>query len=520
VTGGETLRPAVFIGAEHLSEEKIQGGLPYLTIPPLLEALEKIDSLNSKIAKSCLEDVLEYEKNISQLGICNQFLINDLENKIKSLKPKQILGVSLAVMWTFSGHVVMGSIERKENGKFLLRVHNAGDGRQHHYTKRENGRELIQTYETEEIEEDDLIDFMRVATSLRTFRPSHDTGTLYYALKELNGNKLPESENPSLWNPSQTGYSCSGHSYKCFIKSILSEKEFEQFEKTFLSQAVNRLQNGLENGYFWEKSEKHQMALKDLSLELSRLTHENCPPPEHYEPSTLSEMTAAIDEQFWKLIFRKNNFEWDINEAYYAAIDLKFFENFKEAQRIRASEMLVSRKKKKYKNLADDFYSKLNEENYTNEEWKFINDVLKNLFPNCYSEKGKLFKIIYTKELNISLVDEKAIEMKNIIQLLSENKLKEARKSLSTLYPTITSENLSDSNRDEMIAIFCDSFSLQDPNTLEDIELRAGLASTFKKLGLELPTIQVSQLKKYRGMKLNEVFPESPWRQDCESYQI
>ncbi|MBX9743947.1 MAG: hypothetical protein K2X08_01910, partial [Chlamydiales bacterium] len=235
-----TLRASVFIEADRLSLETVQeGGLLTITIPPVLEGLAAVPSKESRIAKNCLESILNYENYFNLLGIANHVLVSDFINKISELKPGQQIGTSFSWLGLRNGsHIILGSIERKENGRFIVRFHNGGDGLEYHYnmTHSTTRTKLYQTtLEIDEVEEENLALFMKQVASLRAVGLNHDSSKVYEAILSLKGNILPPRKDPRFWSREQIGSSCSGFAIRCFLQTLLTPEDLTRFDLQFLS---------------------------------------------------------------------------------------------------------------------------------------------------------------------------------------------------------------------------------------------------------------------------------------------
>lgn len=346
LSGGDTLRSAVFVAAEHLTGPTVQGGLPHLIIPPLLKALKTMNSPDAIIARNCLEGLLNFETHFDYLGISNQALVSDLQKKIHLLKPGQKMAFPLSnVSPTLGGHVIMGSIERKMNGQFLVRYHNGGDcnsGLEYHHAKtdKETGQKCYQTtLEIDEIDEKNLPTFIKTVTSLHSFRLGHDTNKVYRAISLLNGKILPPSEDERYWSRAQYGSSCSGYAVKCLLNSLLTPENSQLFELRLLKQMTKDLKQGIQKGYFWDATTEHHLVYEELRGKLTRLGGSDPGPIENIKISYLAKAASKTQQSFWKirvphnplLKFRSNLFPSISNPRYSPNLNpllYKFFSNF------------------------------------------------------------------------------------------------------------------------------------------------------------------------------------------------
>jgi len=537
LSGGNTIRAAVFTEAEHLSRRTLQGGFPYFTIPPMLAALKEMKSSNALIAKNCLTSILEYEKKFDYLGINNHFLIRDLIQKISTLKPKQILGISLSWMNLFGGHVIAGSVECKSDMRFILRVYNAGDGCEQHHTKVDDkGKKLIQTtLEIDEIDLANLIEFIKITSTFHAFRSGHNSKVLYEAVEALNGKILPPSSDKRLWMQGQTGNSCSGYAFKCLLKSILSKEEFREYKVIFLREAVDHLKNKLQNGWFWEKTEEHQIAYKDLSLKLTSLTQDKIDCDIHLKPSRLSCLSSKFQNKFWNFVFPltiSSFFSLKLGMDYrdYLMVgELSNFKDLKESFENLENRIFFFASKEKKERLINNFrkaflnhYKKIKRELYSKEDLKKL-DEIENFFLNkdktgCFSVRlQRFYEIFLKKQTNISIKNSEAKNTLKFLNLLKDQKFDQARDVLTELYNSKKNNQsynkLTVTDLDEFVLASCQILYLKDSLTLEDFDLRAGLAILFKEMEIKQPEYLSRNLYFYNRFRLDKIFPDSPWKE-------
>lgn len=310
LSGGSTLRSAAFNEAEHLSKKEVMGGLPFITVPPVIKALDKMDSNNALAAKSALEGLLAYDAHFERFGF-NHLLMRDIGDTIQKMKPGQIIAIPLGFMSiTLEGHVIVGSIQCVEEGKFILRIHNGGEGvERHHYrrTEQESGRQLYQTtLEIGAVSHSKLLDFIKSAATNSTFYRKHSTEKMYSLIDPLETSILPPNEDARYWMREQSGNSCSGYSIKCFLKFMLSAEEFRQYRIHFLELAIAELGKGLKSGHFYERTREHQLVFSELCTKYRKLT--NCdidPSAGQIESSSmLAHFASRLQSAFWTFVFR------------------------------------------------------------------------------------------------------------------------------------------------------------------------------------------------------------------------
>lgn len=286
ISGGDYLRPGVFLGAEGMSVTDVQGGILSLTIPPIYESLRELNTENAKIIQSCLDNILSYLNSFDYSGLGNSALIEHQQKVVARLEPGQI--TALPCGWFAPtvgvGHVMIVSICSKPNKKFLLKIFNAGEGAVYHYQKSATlpddtlTLEHVQvTLEIDEVRQTELQNFIADIAKLHAFRPKNSSKKLYEEIiPKLNGIILEPNKDPRLWMHPQSGNSCSGYTLKCLIKSILSVTEYKQFMSIFLSRTEEKLKNGLESPWrFWEHTSYHQITLKEIRIKLLQIENKN-----------------------------------------------------------------------------------------------------------------------------------------------------------------------------------------------------------------------------------------------------
>jgi hypothetical protein len=276
--GGDALRPAVFVEAEEMSV-LIQMGQPIYTLRPALEAVQhmKSGSENVKKLKGLLQNMLFFEEHFDYTGLTNGRLLELCKDSVKKLAVGQSIALPCTVakiapniqrMEMFGGHAMVAVIERTSKG-FSVTIHNGGEGSGKHYHK-ENARGLVQTaYQIDEIGIPEVLTFIDGIGKLHALRPKNTTDILYKELlPNLKGKPAPASNDPRVWSKGQTGNSCSGFSSRCMIKSVLSKQEFREFEAHFLSLMVKELTQGIESHRVWEQTPHHHWILRMLKLKL------------------------------------------------------------------------------------------------------------------------------------------------------------------------------------------------------------------------------------------------------------
>lgn len=551
VSGGKTLRSAAYIQADHLSRMNIQGGFRSMIIPQVLQALDKMDSANAIKAKSALHSFLTFEEYFDYLGINNHFLVQDFIQKVEQLQPGQIVAWTLSYMKaslknytpTIGGHVILGSIERTVNGKYLLRIHNGGEGvSTYHYRRyeKESGRLLFQTtLEIDDIAFPELVTFIKAAAANQAFRPSNSVEKLYELTSALKGKYLPPREDPRFWMRPQMGNSCSGYSVKCFLRVILSKEEYITFRKQFLVLCVDNLKKGLEKGWFFEKTEEHRLVFKELNAKLMRL--EGIERTVATKSSVLVRAAAQIQKKFWNSVFpisfeTFHNMKLGLDTDEFIRLSKhQFFkrlsDSYREVDAARNKENVETFEKcqKAFQLELHDFYQKLDKSKYSVKEQseleKCVLEIQKTgkiLKLNCDYQSCHLYhfyKLVFRK-CSMVLTDALATRLKEVIDHLNTQNFKEARAILEGAFKLgiPDSQKLTEKQKEELEFTLCQTLYLEDSLVLEDMDLRAGLAILFQKMDFIPPYYLTKNMGFFQELRFDQAFPDTPWAKMIVEY--
>ena len=532
VGGGNPMRSAVFSEADHLSRMEIQGGLPFVTLPPMLKALERMSTANAAAAKNVLEGVLRYENCFNYLGINNSFLIDDFIRTVGNLKPGQKLGMPLSNMnlWG-SCHIIIGSIERDPNGTFLLRIHNAGDGLEFHYERyeKETRRKLHQTtLEIADIAMPELEQFIRTAASNQSFRWGNSVERLYRSIPALKGRILPPSSDERLWMRSQMGNSCSSYSIKCFYRSILSEEEYRTFKILYLSEAVSSIRKDLLSGPYYTKTKEHQVAYDELRSKLARYGGHD-PGPVVVSSSFLSNAASKIQKKFWDFFFPLNfvsasslrlgldsfSFHRVGKHPEYREMMVPFEEaEIKRGGRLPGEAEALDR----FKIAFESVYRKLNLSLFSTQERKLLERIREGLMrqPESYL-LDQFFEITFSKKKK-ELTDPGAQKLMEVISHLKNNLLGPARECLEKFTRLNQGSTWTKEQKEQYEFVLCQILYIPDSIILEDMDVRAGIAIAFLEQEIDVHEYLQRNLDFYRDLRLDKVFPNSPWAHDIKRY--
>lgn len=537
------LRSAVFLEAEHLSRLDIQGGLPFVTIPPILKALERINSPQTRVAKNALEGLLNYEHCFDYLGINNRHLLKDLIEKIRTLKPGQMVAISLSNMmvqlpFQMSGHIIIGSIECEKHGQYTLRIHNGGEGLDFHYERkeRESGRKLYQTtLEIGEVKFLHLVNFIKAAAALQAFRPGNSTEKLYRLIPKLDGKILPPRTDARFWMRAQIGNSCSGYAIKCFLRGMLPEEDYRTFKCVLLEMSVKELQKGLqEKGWFYTKTKEHQLAYNELRTKL--VQYQNYSSEDLIASSShLTKLTSFVQRKFWGFVFPLNfmtasslklgresyafrrmgylPYFKSLGDAFFAIEDTRWN---KKLKRVDAIE--------KFRVVFNEFFHGLDRTGYTEQEQKDLDNCYEILMTKDADEEGcyldRFFEIIFAKQTKV-ITDPVAKALSEAVRCLKQKDLIKTRSLLELIYYSL--DSISDNPTvqfEELEFILCQMLYMDDAMTLEEIELSAGIVMIFLEFKMTVPDYLRRNIEFYRDMRLDKLFSKSFLSKFSQEYYL
>lgn len=530
VSGGAWLRSTVFSQAEHLSRMTIQGGLPTMTLPPMIQTLRKIGLYE---AAMCLQDVLNYERSCDRLGIHPHLLTQDLVASITKLPTGKMMGISLNSLELFGGHVMMGSIERKENSSFILRIHDGGDSSTFHYSAIDkNGRIVIQsTLEIDEIALENLIDFVRYTSTFHHFRKGNDFTKIYKAIPLLHGKILPPKNiDSSCWLIPQTGTSCSGYSFKCFLHFILSKDQLKKYECCFLESAVENIKESLFNGFLWERTKKHQIALRELSITLNSKKKLELPHIDDRETFCFNPLVEKIEHTFWSMIFpidfaRCQFQQLGVNvDDYWAVGTLPCFKLLHESLLQIKDKNAVKQKHARIDDFLQaysDFLQQMNEEAYSKDERIKLDQISAELsqgnsFSSFSSTIKEFYQLTFKKEFTLDLSHPLINSLFECITNLKECSFQKARTLLETVM--LKSRIFEESLSDQLAFLSFLTLDLEEAVLMEEIELRAALSYFFISSKIPPPSYLLKNLQLYQNLRLDKIFRKSIWRESLKTY--
>lgn len=531
IFGGDTLRSAVFLEAEHLSLFAIQGGLPIVTIPPILEVLQTMHSHDAVVALDCLTSVLNFEKQFDYTGFNNAVLVDDFIYHIIQLEPGQKTALSFSVIAPFQGgHVLIGSIEKKEDGQYIIRYH--GESLDYHYKKLDprTGYTIYQNIlEIDDVNISNLIPFIQEMTTFSTLRPGHTQEKVYEALRLLNGTILPPNEDPRFWSKPQIGFSCSGYAIKCFLQTVLTKETFKEFEFQFLVMSTGKLKKGIENGWFWDRTQLHKSAYQELREKLVSIGGGDPGPLHKTTSSQISDLALKVQKKFWGFYFApsvqltvgREEFQRvglvhypDITQWTYGILGQgSSVTSFKEI--VDARTKLGDLCRELYWAIPDDHYD-ANDREEIFKHWREGNYLValqliyRNIFP-------------YIDHIPSDPV---AVQLSQAIEHLQENELMDAYKKLQSVYHAILPlEGISQDSAIDYGHVMIQMLYLPPSmDSVEQIELRAAASIIFERLTYkaDFPSRKYVRLtrhfhetiKAYHQLKIHKIFPASPWRQD------
>lgn len=544
LSGGKTLRSVVFVAMEHLSKVskyRIEGGLPYITIPPVLEALEKLgNEPDVAVARQVLNDILEFENNFDLSGFTNGFLIRDYLHEVSQLKPGEKIGIPLSWMSlmdkygrpNLSGHIILGTIERKSTGKFQLQVFNGGDGNSFHERKMLNQfTDMYQTLILDEIAEELLFAFIQEAAKFHAYGINHNSQRNYEALERLGGTPI-QTEDPRHWNRDQLGNSCSGYSVRCLVRALLEPAQFDRFEREMFLLSTQRIKEGIERGGFWEKTKEHHFVYRELRGAQIRLGKED-PGIIENQPPFMAQAASKVQATFWNYLFPIDFFtaggcnidEYMRIECLDLLPDLTHaYDAFRQSclNRMPDSQALSKEFSRLYQTLNVEEKEKLG---------AYAKPILQNAvqFDSYFDEAIKILYQIFFSKLKYAITDPLAIDMQQAIKALKEEDFPYAREKIEKVYLEVSQlEKISREVAREFELLMTELIFTDPAIGFEEKDLRAGAVYIFEILSKKLDQsgfLRRQQLLRnsyylneaiteYIKLDLSHQFPHSPWRTD------
>lgn len=514
VSGGDTLRSAVFTEAEHLSRLNIQGGLPRITLPPIINALSQMSTENAQLACTALQGLLAYENSFDYLGINNYLLQHDLRKKIQELKTGELLAIPLSYMNPkIGGHICVGSLRRQDSEKFILAVHNGGDGYQAHPHRVQSYTIEYQSTMEVEISQNNLLNLINELASLHAFRLGNNADKLYSLIKKYEGTILPANFALQYWERGQLGHSCSGYTFALFLKYILSSDEYDEYQKIFLRLTTASLNKGLQHGFFYERTQEHQEAYDELRAKMLR---HNLPDPgvvNKTHPSFLAQTASWMQKKFWVLFFPINYQSYSLLKLGIAFDDFSRIGNFREFQKIQdpfrhGNHQELPKQIRQWESRIDySSLSKLDKNNLDEINAKLL--AAREITQNDLNCLYKVWFNFYELQLTYS----GSQKLMNTLNYLKNKDYQNARASLHDAYHQLITETLSLEQKEECEYVLIKMLYLPDAINLEDIELRVGIADLFKK-GKTVHAVPDYLSKNhffYKKLNLAKEFPQSPW---------
>jgi hypothetical protein len=510
VSGGDHLRPAVFLSAEQESD-KIRGGIHSLTIPPVVECLEKMNAPHARNAAKALKDILFYVQHFDYTGLTNGALIRQCKDAVLDLKIGEVFAMPCSIFSIIGGgHCMIALFERKADG-FVVTIHNPDPIS--HYKKGVAGKQIKQTgLQIENVQLEELTHFIDVLAK------QHAVGKdglftmifkFYDHVKDLHGKFSPPSSDTRLWSEGQKGLSCSGYSVKCLVRSLLSKEEYKEFQTRFMAQMVKKLSQGMKLGYFWENTPDHHLILKMLKLKLQGCPKRWMDPEvieminkkEDVQPSLLGELSWRCERRFWDLLFGPVDFSREspspsrIFDGLHPQLakDKMTIDAYQFCSEKQLEEALLNLNAE---NTA--LFEKIHEDkSFTSEERSQLQSAYKDYKsfkvdktdPKCFDQFLKKINKVHEAMVPYFIKNPKNEFVRKIhetIELIKQNKIKEAKQQLAAAFLTAKEEL---ENLDPQMCVetciafehFYDLCLFHFPETAEELECFAGLQLFFTK---------------------------------------
>lgn len=311
VSGGPTLRGAVFTSSEQLSKSYVRGGMPTITLGPMIEALKSCTSQKALELAEALESVYQYQNSLSLIFGSTASLDDQYLDYLSTIQEGKTYVFALSTMvapapclrsYYAGSHIMAGTLERVGDS-FTVRIYNAGDG-QHYHPKR--SYRVYQTcIEAKQISWDKFCRFFKTVSKYHAMSPCNETRFIYEAFFEMKGTLSGLLDDERLNLSAQKGASCSGYSFRCLIQGQLSPSEFLEFEKNLLKQSLKKLFRDYTEGAFYRSTDEHLIAYCSLAKRYQALEPSFEPATLSIQNSWLRKMASKSQGVFWELFCPK-----------------------------------------------------------------------------------------------------------------------------------------------------------------------------------------------------------------------
>ncbi len=235
------------IHAEYMSQGPLDHGKsPEYALTKSINLLKKMEQTPEidKLIKS-----LEYAKKIDATPLLSKHKLPDeIKQDLRNLTANESLCIPVL---TIPPHATLMQVTRKEDGSFIVVMHNTGDGIQkfHHRQLDDKGKLSYQTaLEITGVTEENLCGpestFLKKALNIEL------TEVFYSAVLPLLKGKISEA-NPEnrLWNKGQYGGTCAISCIQAYIRSQLDKDSFKQLRRIGREDLVTRSFEQIESGW-------------------------------------------------------------------------------------------------------------------------------------------------------------------------------------------------------------------------------------------------------------------------------
>jgi hypothetical protein len=211
-------------GAEHLTNGKLAGNNLERSLSDVKKATRDKEGGNYVKLNECVSYALK----------STNLKINKIKVDLQNLKPGQSLALRAGYGALFSSHATILYFERKENGRFLVRHLNTGDGVElHHYTIDNKRLKYKIAMEMDDVDEKNLCDspFINQIFALQKIFPTNSVNKLYKTLNLLKSKaKILDINDRKLLAHPQTGGSCAVRATLALAHSLLDRDELRQLK--------------------------------------------------------------------------------------------------------------------------------------------------------------------------------------------------------------------------------------------------------------------------------------------------
>ena len=556
----DIMKSSTFMLADYLVDGTgIDGAFYSMILPLYIEALHKITTDDAVTAKHCLQGLYHYDQYFDRLGFFNKLIIEDLIQHVLNLKPGQSTLLDFSSLSLRAPHTMIGSIQRKDESTFIVRLHNGGIGTHFHYKRVDptTGNKIIQTtLEIDNVNESNISPFIKAIALQNAYRLSNRVKGIYDSLKILQGRLSPASEDARFWSRAQMGGSCTGYAIKCYLKSTLSPETFIEFEHKLLTLSTHCLRTIYNHG-LWRPDYYQHVIYEELRQKQLRLGLET---PDSFDPFQLvttkdpSNLLAEKSISFIKTQIGQGFIlpNWGALDTYeYRRVtNLNFFNQIIASFDVLGSlenekgllEQVLQAKQKAKEELIK--FNQAIERTILSEADRATLDACVSSLISGFEKPHlmasglyysvtnhhafnlwSMFKILFPY-MPYKISSQEALQLWDSLKFLMGGDLTTTRNLLEKIFPVIEAKqsiSFEEARDYEYILIY--ALEMQAPLKLEALDLSAGFVYMLYKLHdkilpertgtynlLSTSTYLSTFLERYRDYRVDREFPTSPWK--------